>query len=43
MGVNHVRMEGQILDELRQLFQPLTCTVRRSYGNLWQYLLFIGK
>lgn len=43
MGVNHVRMEGQILGELRHNFQPLFCRVGQGYGNLWAYLLFIGK
>jgi len=43
MGVNHVRMEGQILDLLRQHFQPLICEVRHGYGDLWRYLVFVGK
>ncbi len=43
MGVNHVRMEGQILDQLRRHFQPLTCQIQHGYGDLWRYLLFIGK
>ena len=43
MGVNHVRMEGQVLDELRKYFQPCVCEVHRGYGGLWRYLLFIGK
>lgn len=43
MGVNHVRMEGQVLDYLRQHFQPLICQVHHGYGDLWRYLLFIGK
>lgn len=43
MGVNHVRMEGQVLVELRQHFQPLSCEVKRGYGDLWRYLMFVGK
>ena len=43
MGVNHVRVEGQILDLLRQHFQPLICEVRHGYGDLWRYLVFVGK
>jgi S-adenosylmethionine-diacylgycerolhomoserine-N-methlytransferase len=43
MGVNHVRMEGQILDHLRRHFQPLICQVQHGYGDLWRYLIFIGK
>lgn len=43
MAVNHVRMEGQIMDYVRQHFQPLTCQVKHGYGDLWRYLVFIGK
>lgn len=43
MGMNHVRMEGQILDLLRLSFQPLVCEVRHGYGDLWRYLVFVGK
>ena len=43
MGVNHVRMEGQVLDELRHHFQPLVCEVKHGYGDLWRYLMFIGR
>jgi S-adenosylmethionine-diacylgycerolhomoserine-N-methlytransferase len=43
MGVNHVRMEGQILEHLRGRFQPLICQVQHGYGDLWRYLVFIGK
>jgi len=43
MSVNHVRMEGQILDHLREHFQPLICQVHHAYGDLWRYLLFIGR
>ena len=43
MGVNHVRMEGQVLDELHKHFQPCVCEVHRGYWDLWRYMLFIGK
>jgi len=43
MGVNHVRMEGHLLEELNQHFTGQVCQVQRAYGNLWQYLLFIGR
>ncbi len=43
MGVNHVRMEGQVLTKLRQHYQPLVCEVKHGYGGLWRYLTFIGK
>jgi S-adenosylmethionine-diacylgycerolhomoserine-N-methlytransferase len=43
MAVNHVRMEGQLLDLLRKHFQPQICEVRHGYGDLWRYLIFVGK
>ena len=42
MGVNHVRMEGQLLPELRARFRPLDSTVSRAYGGVWRYFYFIG-
>ncbi|MES2737648.1 MAG: class I SAM-dependent methyltransferase [Verrucomicrobiota bacterium] len=43
MGVNHVRMEGQVLECLNQHFQPLTRQIHTGYGDLWRYLLYIGS
>ncbi|SKA99826.1 S-adenosylmethionine-diacylgycerolhomoserine-N-methlytransferase [Prosthecobacter debontii] len=43
MGVNHVRMDGQVMEQLRQHFQPLICQISHGYGDLWRYLLFVGK
>jgi len=43
MAVNHVRMEGQILNQLGNRFETLTCRIGSAYGNLWRYLLFVGK
>jgi len=43
MGVNHVRMDGQLEAELRQQFQPLSCSVIHGWAGLWRYLLFVGK
>ena len=42
MGVNHVRMTGQLLPELHARFRPLDTTVQRAYGGLWRYFRFIG-
>ena len=42
MGVNHVRMTGQLLPELQAHFRPLDATVQRAYGGLWRYFRFIG-
>ncbi|HEY1083173.1 MAG TPA: class I SAM-dependent methyltransferase [Prosthecobacter sp.] len=43
MGVNHVRMEGQVLEGLEKHFAPLTSLTRKGYGDLWRYLLFAGQ
>jgi S-adenosylmethionine-diacylgycerolhomoserine-N-methlytransferase len=43
MGVNHVRMEGQVLATLDKHYQPLSCEVRQGYGGLWSYLNYIGS
>jgi S-adenosylmethionine-diacylgycerolhomoserine-N-methlytransferase len=43
MGFNHVRMEGHILDRLREQFLPREVSVRRAYGGLWRYMLFVGS
>lgn len=43
MGVNHVRMEGRILEQLRAHFEPLVCQIGRGYGDLWRYLIFVGR
>jgi S-adenosylmethionine-diacylgycerolhomoserine-N-methlytransferase len=43
MGLNHVRMEGQVLDQLRDGFVPLICKVQSAFGGLWRYVLFIGN
>ena len=43
MGVNHVRMEGHLLPTLEADFATTVKDVRRAYGGLWQYVLFIGQ
>ena len=43
MALNHVRMEGHLAPRLETLFEPATRQVRRAYGGLWRYLLFIGN
>jgi S-adenosylmethionine-diacylgycerolhomoserine-N-methlytransferase len=42
MGLNHVRMEGQLLPLLLNSFIPVTDELRSAYGGVWKYLLFIG-
>lgn len=43
MGVNHVRMEGQVLATLDQHYHPLARHLRPGYGGLWTYLNYIGR
>jgi S-adenosylmethionine-diacylgycerolhomoserine-N-methlytransferase len=43
MGVNHVRMEGQLEPKLRAHFTPLVNEIRAAYGGVWRYLLFVGQ
>ena len=42
MGVNHVRMEGQLHPLLTSLFKPLTDRVHNAYLGVWRYIEFIG-
>ncbi len=43
MGMNHVRMEGELLPSLQQSFEPLFLSETKAYGGLWQYFYFIGS
>ena len=43
MGVNHVRMEGQILVQLDAGFEAVVRTIGRGYGDLWRYVTFVGR
>ncbi len=43
MGVNHVRMEAQLLPPLREHFAPVIARVHRAYGGVWRYLMFVGR
>jgi S-adenosylmethionine-diacylgycerolhomoserine-N-methlytransferase len=42
MGVNHVRMEGQILQALLEGFTPRINRVKTAYAGIWSYLTFVG-
>ncbi len=42
MGVNHVRMAGELAPVLETLFRPRLCQERAAYGGLWRYLVFVG-
>lgn len=43
MGVNHVRMEGQILAQLDAGFEAVVRRIGRGYGDLWRYVTFVGR
>jgi S-adenosylmethionine-diacylgycerolhomoserine-N-methlytransferase len=43
MGVNHVRMNGQLQPLLAAQFQAFTDRVQTAYGGVWRYLLFVGR
>jgi len=43
MGVNHVRMEGQLWPQLRTEFATLVDIRRPAYAGLWHYGMFIGQ
>lgn len=42
MGMNHVRMEEHLLPALEARFATVHKEVRRAYGGLWTYFLYIG-
>ena len=43
MAMNHVRMEGHLLDRARGWFQPESSRVRRAYGGGWEWVEFVGR
>jgi len=43
MGVNHVRMDGQLRPVLQNNLVPMTSELHSGYGGVWQYLLFVGR
>lgn len=43
MGVNHVRMEGQILAQLDAGYEAIVRRIGRGYGDLWRYVTFVGR
>jgi S-adenosylmethionine-diacylgycerolhomoserine-N-methlytransferase len=43
MRLHHVRMDGHLLPRLDSSFRRCTLELRRAYGGLWRYLLFIGE
>jgi S-adenosylmethionine-diacylgycerolhomoserine-N-methlytransferase len=43
MGLNHVRMEGHLLPELRRSFHPVTERMHRAYLGLWRWFTWVGR
>jgi len=43
MGVNHVRMDGQLRPLLTSTFEPVIDELHQAYGGMWDYLMFIGR
>jgi S-adenosylmethionine-diacylgycerolhomoserine-N-methlytransferase len=43
MGMNHVRMNGQLRPLLQSHFTPVTDRLCPAYAGLWRYLLFVGR
>jgi S-adenosylmethionine-diacylgycerolhomoserine-N-methlytransferase len=43
MGINHVRMDGQLRPQLAHRFVPIVNELHSAYGGVWQYLLFVGR
>jgi S-adenosylmethionine-diacylgycerolhomoserine-N-methlytransferase len=43
MGVNHVRMNGQLEPLLTAQFEGRSHHVKAAYGGVWRYLLFVGQ
>jgi len=43
MGYNHVRMDRHLLPKLEACFATKTRLVRRGWGGLWRYFIFIGE
>jgi S-adenosylmethionine-diacylgycerolhomoserine-N-methlytransferase len=44
MGLNHVRMDGQILEALqRRGFKLQSCLVRSAYGGMWRWFVCLAS
>lgn len=42
MSMNHVRMEGHLLEGIEKLFDSEVCKIKSAYGGVWQFLQFVG-
>ena len=43
MTRNHVQIKRPYIEKLSSVFHPLRCMVRKAYGGLWCYYLFLGE
>ncbi len=43
MALNHVRMDEHLLPELDIRFRRECLELRRSYGGVWEYFLYLGR
>lgn len=43
MGNNHVRMDSHLLPLLEKLSLPVVKSIKKAYGGVWEYVVFIGK
>lgn len=43
MSNHHVRMEAHLIPALAGYAEESFCSVRRAYGGLWRYFVFVGK
>lgn len=43
MGVNHVRMDKHLLPQLEARFDTTHREVRKAYGGLWTFVMFVGQ
>jgi S-adenosylmethionine-diacylgycerolhomoserine-N-methlytransferase len=43
MRLNHTRLDGHLLPKLESCFQRRILEIRRAYGGVWTYLIFLGE
>ena len=43
MGVNHVRLDGQLLPQLTRRFAVARQDIRPAYGGVWRRFSFLGR
>lgn len=43
MGNNHVRMDSHLLPLLEKSSLPVVKSIKKAYGGVWEYVVFIGK